>query len=756
MNQIITDIVVITSEENYVDIQAPEHTTLVELTAPPTIVVEIGDIGGPMGPSGPPGAVGPPGSGFVLRGTVPTYTALPIDPMTNDAWITEDDGHLYVWNGQMWVDCGPIGLTETAEDLLAKLITVDGPGSMLDADTLDGHDSTYFASVQYVDDANTNQDAQNAAINASQDVAIQVNADNTVVNAQDISDLQDALAALDTELGNETSAASILAKLLTVDGAGSGLDADTLDGHDSSYFATDADLDALTAAVTALDTATDARMDAIEAVNTSQDAAIALRLTDAPNDTNAYGRKAGAWVDVAEEAPNDGLGYSRKNGAWAVSVGGAYTDDAPPGPPLIDGQLWWDSAHGILYVYYQDADGFQWVQTNGGGSGGAVIYTGDLPPSPLIAGQMWWRSDLGQLFVYYDDGNSKQWVPASVSAAPVDPYLFPVADMRLYTKSAGVVALNNKADGTGVDIATFSTTGNITASNNITAGGAVYAASSFVSTTNSAIFAPGVAGAIYLRPNGPASATGQTTINSGGSMAVAAGITCAGLTSSSQIATSSGNIVAASGIYGANGDSGLYPGGAGRVLQFAANWYLDWNSGTGTLAWQMSGIGSGWTLRNDKAFIIIGNGWKPGGGAWADTSDARIKTVIGDYTSGLDQILALEPVRYTFKGNDTNDPPTVEQSADLEAPRNKEAPSVPYWNSSHRAAAVDGTEYVGLIAQAVELVMPEMVKRADGYIDGEAVTDLRNLDTGPLIFALINAVKELAAKVETLEGLLKS
>ena len=33
------------------------------------------------------------------------------------------------------------------------------------------------------------------------------------------------------------SATSLLAKIKTVDGSGSGLDADLLDGHDSSYFA---------------------------------------------------------------------------------------------------------------------------------------------------------------------------------------------------------------------------------------------------------------------------------------------------------------------------------------------------------------------------------------------------------------------------------------------------------------------------------------------------------------------------------------
>jgi hypothetical protein len=72
----------------------------------------------------------------------------------------------------------------TAADVLAKLVTVDGTGSGLDADFLDGHDSAYFAQASQV------------------------------------------------------TAAALLAALLTVDGAGSGLDADTLDGHDTAFFAT--------------------------------------------------------------------------------------------------------------------------------------------------------------------------------------------------------------------------------------------------------------------------------------------------------------------------------------------------------------------------------------------------------------------------------------------------------------------------------------------------------------------------------------
>ena len=39
--------------------------------------------------------------------------------------------------------------------------------------------------------------------------------------------------------------------------------------------------------------------------------------------------------------------------------------------------------------------------------------------------------------------------------------------------------------------------------------------------------------------------------------------------------------------------------------------------------------------------------------------------------------------------------------------------------------------------------MPEMVTRKNGHIDGERVTDLRVLDTGALIYALVNSVQEL-------------
>jgi hypothetical protein len=126
-----------------------------------------------------------------------------------------------------------------------------------------------------------------------------------------------------------------------------------------------------------------------------------------------------------------------------------------------------------------------------------------------------------------------------------------------------------------------------------------------------------------------------------------------------------------------------------------------------------------------------GNGFKPGGGPWSATSDARIKTVTGDYGLGLDEVLALRPVSYVYKGNDT---------ATEDGP------------SPHAQAAADGRTFVGLIAQEVEPIFPDMVMKGEGWIDGAPVDDLRSLDTGELIFALVNAVKTLTARVSELEA----
>jgi len=140
-------------------------------------------------------------------------------------------------------------------------------------------------------------------------------------------------------------------------------------------------------------------------------------------------------------------------------------------------------------------------------------------------------------------------------------------------------------------------------------------------------------------------------------------------------------------------------------------------------------------FRND------GNIYTPGGGPNVAYSDARIKTVIGEYENGLEQVCALHPVRYIFNGNETDIPPDQPLSGDA-----------PYKTSAHYEAAMIQDEHIGLIAQEAEVPMPETVWQTKGYIDGVVVEDLRTLDTGPILFALVNAVKELKTRVEALEA----
>lgn len=126
-----------------------------------------------------------------------------------------------------------------------------------------------------------------------------------------------------------------------------------------------------------------------------------------------------------------------------------------------------------------------------------------------------------------------------------------------------------------------------------------------------------------------------------------------------------------------------------------------------------------------------GAAYKPGGGSWTATSDARIKMVQREYKHGLAEIAKLNPVVYSYVGNDAFTKDGI---------------------SPHATAAERGDLFVGLVAQEAEAVMPELVSRVPGVINGKAVDDLRALDASAVTWALVNAVKELASRVAALEG----
>jgi hypothetical protein len=153
----------------------------------------------------------------------------------------------------------------TASDVLTKIKTVDGSGSGLDADTLDGIQSASFSTNNYITDHYTSNnyiqtfvaaqvasvvDSAPAALDTLNELAsalgddanfsttvsnqIGIRSTNTYVNST-FSSNNYLQGQLSTKLNSSSYTASdVLTKIKTVDGSGSGLDADLLDGIHAS------------------------------------------------------------------------------------------------------------------------------------------------------------------------------------------------------------------------------------------------------------------------------------------------------------------------------------------------------------------------------------------------------------------------------------------------------------------------------------------------------------------------------------------
>jgi hypothetical protein len=116
---------------------------------------------------------------------------------------------------------------------------------------------------------------------------------------------------------------------------------------------------------------------------------------------------------------------------------------------------------------------------------------------------------------------------------------------------------------------------------------------------------------------------------------------------------------------------------------------------------------------------VTGNAAKDSGSAWSNLSDARLKEDVRDFEAGLAQLRQVRPVRFRYNG---------------------------------RAGTRTGLEGVGVLGQEIEKIFPEMVQRIPGGVDSEPdLEDLRIYNGSALTFVLVNAVKELAERVEQLE-----
>lgn len=148
--------------------------------------------------------------------------------------------------------------------------------------------------------------------------------------------------------------------------------------------------------------------------------------------------------------------------------------------------------------------------------------------------------------------------------------------------------------------------------------------------------------------------------------------------------------------------------------------YAESISGYGISAYCQNGVGGYFVSDEDYSIVAAGTAAKPGGGSWSAYSDARVKENIKPYTKGLTELLAVNPVNYEYNG---------------------------------LAGTIKNIEYTGVIAQEIKDIFPETVSTYKAKLNetDEEKTELYDFNSTALIFALINAVKELKAEIDLLK-----
>jgi hypothetical protein len=429
---------------------------------------------------------------------------------------------------------------------------------------------------------------------------------------------------------------------------------------------------------------------------------------------------------------------------------------------------------------------------------GYVVVSAVAPPT-AYPGVLWYDTVSGQLFVRYNDGNTIQWVAVTVPSgslnlqagpgltlnAGTNPPTIDVATPYLARTGGALAGPGNLTVGgtlgvTGVSTLTGGIAGPLTVTGNETVSGAVVVGNAVASPAarslviNDTATAPQPAGfnprlwaaseggaylvlddygvdrpgLILRRSRGTAAA--PTAVQNGDPLgtvegwgrgatgyasraqlqlfaaenwtdtaqgtAIVLSTTPTGGAAAVNSLTVAGNSATFSGSVSSGATAGA-PNASFVLFDPSSSHRADLTFFNSTGQLQLSntapGPNSSLYLPNDGSFGVTSSlAVKPGGGSWSAPSSATVKTDIVPWNEGLQAVLALEPVSYRYTGE--HGLPT-DQS------------------------------FVGLIHEDVAL---DELKGTATL--GEA--ELDTIDPGPLVFALINAVKELTARLEALEG----
>jgi Chaperone of endosialidase len=121
------------------------------------------------------------------------------------------------------------------------------------------------------------------------------------------------------------------------------------------------------------------------------------------------------------------------------------------------------------------------------------------------------------------------------------------------------------------------------------------------------------------------------------------------------------------------------------------------------------GIG---TLTPDQRLSVGGDASKTTGGSWLTLSDRRLKNIKAPFTTGLDAVMKLQPIRFEYRDNT-------------------------------RLGLSSDRELVGFSAQSVQEVVPEAVRtNSEGYL---------MVNNDPIIWTMLNAIKEQQKEIVELK-----
>jgi hypothetical protein len=190
---------------------------------------------GPIGPTGPQGAAG---TGINVKGTVPNYAGLPSSGMVDgDAYITSDTNHLWIWDTPTttWIDAGniqgpPGAVGPTGPQGVKGDTGAQGPQGVKGDTGLTGATGAPGATG-----ATGTQGPQGVKGDTG---ATGTQGPAGTIGPQGPQGLKGdtgATGAAGAD-GSPDTAAQVLAKLITVDGAASLLDADLLDGQQGAHY----------------------------------------------------------------------------------------------------------------------------------------------------------------------------------------------------------------------------------------------------------------------------------------------------------------------------------------------------------------------------------------------------------------------------------------------------------------------------------------------------------------------------------------